>query len=90
MFVYTKYLSLMELVSRPAGRPLEVEAFAKSRERSSSGFIERLPLADQGLQPFSEKSAHGAPFLGRQDAGFTEQVGVKLEGDVGFRIGFPC
>ena len=63
---------------------MEVEAIAKSRECSSSCFIERLPLADQGLQTFSEKSAQGTPFLGRQDAGFTEQIGVELEGDVGF------
>jgi hypothetical protein len=49
-----------------------------------SRLIEGFSLANHRFKPVCNKSAYRAPLLGCQNARFSQQIGIKLEGDVRF------
>jgi hypothetical protein len=74
IFVSTKYLSLIELVSRFGRRPPKVKPFAEAHQGRARGLLERLPIADHRLKPLSQESADRTPLLGCEQTSFAEQV----------------
>jgi hypothetical protein len=68
----------MELVAGPGGRPLEVETFAKPRERTPPSLVEGLPIPDHAFEAITEQGADGPSFFGGHDARFSQEVGVKF------------
>jgi hypothetical protein len=45
-----------------------------------------LSLAHNVCELVRDKGAHGRAFLGRQYAGFANEFGIELEGDVGLHF----
>jgi hypothetical protein len=73
-FVSTKYLSLVELVSRFGRCAPKVKPFSEAHRGRAPGLLERLPVADHRLKPVSQESAERTPLLGCEQTRFAEQV----------------
>src|SRR5665213_3314012 len=88
MLVSTKYLPLMDLVTRSRRRPPEVEALAQARQRSAAGLVEGLPLANKGFEPVGQERADRASLVSGQHAGLSKEAGVELQRDICLHAGF--
>src|SRR5208282_3051648 len=77
--VSTKYLSLMELVSRIRRRPAQVQTTAKPCERASARLLERFSFANHRLQAFSNQRTYRLPLFGRNNPRFLQQFSIELE-----------
>src|SRR5579884_127318 len=89
MFVSTKYLSLMELISCFRRHPPEVETLAEPSKCSPTSLIECLTLTDHLFNPVGQQGTDGASFLSRQDTRLAKQLCVDLESDVYFHNQIP-
>src|SRR6516164_8095242 len=88
MLVSTKYLSLMEFISRPGRSPLQVQPFTKSGQGAASSLVEGLTFTNDCLEAIGQKRTDGATFFGGNDARLPKKVSVEFERDVclhGFR-----
>src|SRR5580704_2486080 len=84
MFVSTKYLSLMDLVTGGGRRPPEIEPLAEPRQRPALRLVERFPFANQGFEPLRKERADRPALLGGENTGLAKQVGVEFECHIGF------
>jgi hypothetical protein len=61
---------------------LQLHAVAQPRERPAPGSIERLSLSDHRLEAVGEETADGPSFLGSNDTGFPQEIGIEFQRDV--------
>ncbi len=74
----------MEFVAGLRRRPLEVETITKSREGAPTSLVESLAFTHDCFQPVGKKGTDRPPLFGGNHAGFSKQIRVEFQGDVGF------
>src|SRR5271168_982041 len=84
MFVSTKHLSLMQLIPRARRSPTQIKTPSQTGHRAAARLLVPFSLAHRLFQASRDHGADGSTLFGGEDAGFAQQVGFDLQGDVGF------
>ena len=63
-------------------RNIVVETLAQARQRPAAGFVEGLPLTNEGLEPIGQERTDGASLVSGQHAGLSQETSVELQSDI--------